>query len=99
MVSAKKVLSSWSYFQSISSNPLTNSLSTSSWNFFHSSFFPLHPLLFIPPLNNEDKLLYWQFGEKQGFLTVFGGGTQRGGGKGDSCFMMVVPEYWGLLRQ
>ena len=29
---------------------------------------------------------------------VLGSGTLRGGGDGDSCFMMVGPEYFGLSR-
>lgn len=71
-----------------------------SWNFFHSGFFPFHPLLLIlfDDLEKDDELLFWQFGGKWGFLTVFRGGTWRGGGDGDSCLIAVGPEYIGLSR-
>ena len=93
----EKSLSSWSYFSSISQNCQERLLSTLSWNLFHSGFFPIRPL-FLIPLDKEEELLFCWLGEKHGFLTVFGVGTQRGGGDGDSCLMGFGPEYLGLLR-
>ena len=72
-------------------------MSTLSQNFFHSGFFPLHPLLLIL-LDEEEELLFCQFGEKQGFLMVLGGGAQSGGGDRDSCLIGVGLEYLGLSR-
>ena len=68
-----------------------------SLNFFHSGFFPLHPLLLIP-LDEEEELLFCLFGEKHSFLTVWGGGIWKGGGDRDSCLMGFGPEYLGLSR-
>ena len=93
----EKFLSSWSYFSSISKNCWERLLSMLSQNLFHSGFFPLHPL-FLMPFDEEEELLLCLLGEKHGFLTVFGEGTQRGGRDGDSCLMGFGPEYLGLSR-
>ena len=84
-------------FLSISWNCWDRLLSMLSWNFFHLGFFPFCPL-FLIPFDDDEELLLCQLGEKHGFLTVFGVGTQRGGGDGDSCLMGFRPEYLGLSR-
>ena len=93
----EKFLSSQSYFSSISQNCWDRLLSTLSLNLLHSGFFPFHPL-FLIPFDEEEELLLCQLGEKHSFLTVFGVGTRRGGGDGDSCLMGFGPEYLGLSR-
>ena len=84
-------------FLSISWNCQDRLLSTFSWKFFHSGFFPFCPL-FLILFDDEEELLLCLLGGKHGFLTVFGGGTWRGGRDGDSCLMGFGPKYLGLLR-